>query len=83
MRKRILPEFTHINPQYRHSIERFLTYSEELSNFLDQTVRTWLTRYTPGSFQVDDFTKETPFLQREIVSFLYHEANHGTIGLSE
>jgi hypothetical protein len=32
---------------------------------------------------VEDFQVLSPFLQREIIRYLYEKANNGTIGLSE
>lgn len=36
-----------------------------------------------NSFQVQHFQALTPFLKREVIRYLYQQANNGTIGLSE
>jgi|GEM_PF-6524446 len=53
----------------------------ELRTHLDGEVREFLS-YT-DSFSVVDFQKLSTFLQREVVRYLYEQANSGTIGLSE
>ena len=119
----MLPEFERINPEYRRSIERFVEYSGEVQNWIDEQVREWLIiqaesikqkasnrkhqteslkssnhelliqnqepRTKNGepltihqslfSFLIPDFRGQSRFFQREIVRYLYEEANDGTI----
>lgn len=118
LRHTVLPEFERINPEYRRSIERFVEYSGEVQNWIDEQVREWLLIQAEGikqkalsrkyqksnvqigelniqdqspitnhqslfSFLIPDFRGQSRFFQREIVRYLYEEANDGTIWLSE
>ncbi len=118
LRHTVLPEFERINPEYRRSIERFVEYSGEVQNWIDEQVREWLIIQAESikqkassrkpkksnvqigelniqdqspitnhqslfSFLIPDFRGQSRFFQREIVRYLYEEANDGTIWLSE
>ncbi len=97
MRQEILPLFEKINPHYRHSLADFIGYSEEMMTYIDAQVGTWFARQQEQYrsrknvkpiefsrvFRIEDFRGESLFFQREILRFLYQEANQGTIGLSE
>ncbi len=118
LRHTVLPEFERINPEYRRSIERFVGYSGEVQNWIDEQVREWLIIQAESikqkassrkpkksnvqigelniqdqspitnhqslfSFLIPDFRGQSRFFQREIVRYLYEEANDGTIWLSE
>lgn len=118
LRHTVLPEFERINPEYRRSIERFVGYSGEVQNWIDEQVREWLIIQAESikqkassrkpkksnvqigelniqdqspitnhqslfSFLIPDFREQSRFFQREIVRYLYEEANDGTIWLSE
>lgn len=79
----ILPEFRAINPHAPRSLEHFITYTEEVSAFIEERVRAWLSKYPLSEFSAGDFREESHFFQREILHLLYRDANHGTIGLTE
>lgn len=81
LRHHILPEFECINPEYRRAISNFIDYSEELQSWIDDEVRLFLSE--GKSFLVSKFSGESPFFQREVIRYLYEQANSGTIGLSE
>lgn len=81
LRLNILNEFERINPEYRKNLDVFMGYMGELRAHLDAEVRTFLS--DRDSFSVPDFQKLSIFLQREVVRYLYEQANSGTIGLSE
>ena len=81
LRINILPEFAKINPEYRKSLENFIEYSEELKDWIDGEISSFLS--DKESFSVRDFEKKSPFFQKEIVRYLYEKANGGTIWLSE
>jgi hypothetical protein len=53
----------------------------ELEVFVNTQVEIFLRG--ESSFLVEDFMVLSPFLQREIIRYLYERANIGTIGLSE
>ena len=81
LRINILPEFAKINPEYRKSLENFIEYSEELKDWIDGEISSFLS--DKESFSVRDFEKKSPFFQKEIIRYLYEKANGGTVGLSE
>jgi len=81
LRLNVISEFERINPEYRKNLDVFMSYMGELRTHLDGEVREFLS-YT-DSFSVVDFQKLSTFLQREVVRYLYEQANSGTIGLSE
>lgn len=81
LRHTVLPEFETINPEYRRSISNFIRYTEELKSWIDEEIGLFL--WDSESFLVLDFEKKSSFFQKEIVRYLYEQANHGTVGLSE
>ncbi len=97
VRQEILPLFEKINPHYRRSLADFIGYSEEMMTYIDAQIVVWFARQEEQYrsrknaksiafshvFRIEDFWGESLFFQREILRFLYQEANQGTIGLSE
>ncbi len=89
LRNTILPLFSEINPEYRRALANFIHYTEEAKEWIDQTILAWLLLNGNRSkkewryFSVSSFCSESSFLQKEIIRFLYEEANRWTIGLSE
>ena len=81
LRLNIISEFERINPEYRKNLASFMNYMSELGTFIDAQVEIFLRGEL--FFQVEDFQILSPFLQREIVRYLYEKTNNGTIGLSE
>ena len=81
LRHDILPKFVEINPEYRRSIENFINYTEELKDWIDEEILTFLR--DGSSFSVADFERKSPFFQKEIIRYFYEWANSGTIWLSE
>ncbi len=81
LRLNIVSEFERVNPEYRKNLASFMGYMGELGRFIDTQVEVFLRG--ESSFKVEDFQILSPFLQREIVRYLYKKANNGTIGLSE
>jgi tRNA(Ile)-lysidine synthase len=77
LRANILPEFEKINGEYRKSIENFIEYTEELKDWIDGEISSFLS--DKESFSVRDFEKKSPFFQKEIVRYIYEKANGGTI----
>lgn len=81
LRLNIINEFERINPEYRKNLSSLMRYMTELKDFLDIQVEIFL--HGESSFLVEDFQVLPPFLQREVVRYLYEKANKATIGLSE
>lgn len=81
LRLNILSEFERINPEYRKNLRSFMDYMTELRIYLDSEVKNFL--WDNSSFSAKDFQWLSLFLQREIIRYLYEQANQGTIGLSE
>lgn len=81
LRLNIISEFERINPEYRKNMASFMKYMAELGDFIDTQVEIFLRG--ESSFPVEDFQVLSPFLQREVIRYLYEKANSGTIGLSE
>ena len=81
LRHNILPLFIQINSEYRRSIESFINYTEELKDWIDEEMLTFLA--DRQSFSVADFERKSPFFQKEIIRYLYEQSNSGTVGLSE
>jgi tRNA(Ile)-lysidine synthase len=81
LRLNVISEFDRINPEYRKNLSSFMRYMGELEVFVNTQVEIFLRG--ESSFLVEDFMVLSPFLQREIIRYLYERANNGTIGLSE
>ena len=81
LRINVVSEFERINPEYRKNMSSFMKYMTELGDFIDTQVEIFLRG--ESSFPVEDFRILSPFLQREVIRYLYEKANSGTIGLSE
>lgn len=58
-----------------------MKYMNELWDFIDTQVVIFLRGEM--SFLTEDFFLQPSFLQKEIIRYLYAQANNGTIGLSE
>ena len=58
-----------------------MSYMSELRAHLDTEVRAFLSDH--DTFLVPNFLGLSSFLQREVIRYLYEQANSGTIGLSE
>jgi tRNA(Ile)-lysidine synthase TilS/MesJ len=81
LRYNVLPEFEKINPEYRQAFENFIDYTEELKSWIDQEILLFLGE--GKSIMVHEFEKKSLFFQKEIIRYLYEQANNGTVGLSE
>lgn len=81
LRLNIISEFERINPEYRKNLSSFMKYMSELGDFIDTQAEIFLRG--ESSFLVEDFQVISPFLQKEVIRYLYEQANNGTIGLSE
>ncbi|MDD5198014.1 MAG: tRNA lysidine(34) synthetase TilS [Candidatus Gracilibacteria bacterium] len=81
LRLNIINEFERINPEYRKNMISFMRYMTELVDFINKQVEVFLRG--ESSFSVEDFQILSPFLQREVIRYIYERANNGTIGLSE
>ena len=81
LRLNIISEFERINPEYRKNLSALMQYMSELHYFIDSQVFVFLEWKL--SFGTENFQVLSPFLQREVIRYLYQQANSGTIGLSE
>lgn len=81
LRLNVIGEFERINPEYRKNLSSLMSYMRELEVFINTQVEVFLRG--ESSLGVEDFQILSPFLQREIIRYLYERANSGTIGLSE
>jgi tRNA(Ile)-lysidine synthetase-like protein len=81
LRLEVLPRFEKINPEYRQSIQNFIEYTEDLKLWIDSEIANFL--WERKSFSVKDFGEKSSFFQKEIIRYIYEQANSGTIGLSE
>jgi tRNA(Ile)-lysidine synthase len=82
LRNDILPQFEKINPEYRKNISNFSEYLEEVKSHIDMQVLSFL--WEGSSFSLPDFLNLSPFLQKEVIRYIYYISNgNSTIGLSE
>lgn len=82
IRHNILPEFSHINSQYKKNISHTLNYFEELKEHIDTEIKNFLQNNR--HFRLTDFFQLSLFLQKEIIRYMFYISNgNSTIGLSE
>jgi len=82
VRHNILPNFDKLNNNYKNNITNTLNYFEELKNFIDNEIKSFLIR-NKWFFIIEEFTSLSSFLQKEIIRYIYYISNwKSTIGLS-
>lgn len=81
LRHEVFPRFETINPEYRRALSNFIDYTEELKLWIDREVEKFLSG--KNEFSAKEFEKQSPFLRKEIIRYLYEKSNSGTVGLSE
>ncbi|MBW7954872.1 tRNA lysidine(34) synthetase TilS [Candidatus Gracilibacteria bacterium] len=82
LRNKIIPEFFYINSNFKENINNTLNYFDELKTHLDKEITHFLDE--KNYFDIDDFNNKSPFLQKEIIRYIYYISNcNSTIGLSE
>ncbi len=95
LRHNIIPQFEKINKNYKQNINNTISYFEDLKQHIDQEVRKFL-EYHPqpllakeerraiNSFNIQAFNELTPFLQKEVIRYIYYISNgKSTIWLSK
>lgn len=82
LRNNIIPEFHHINSQFKHHIKNTLEYFEDVKKHIDQEVSLFLGN--TNSFSISAFHTQSDFLQKEILRFIFFITNgNSTLWLSE
>lgn len=79
IRNDIVPVLKSINPTLHETFSELGEYMQEARKHLDQSVIVWLhgaqeAAGKEGSFFSDDFLSLQSFFQREIITYLYREA---------
>ena len=79
IRNDIVPVLKSINPTLHETFSELGEYMQEARKHLDQSVIVWLQSAQEaagkeGSFFSDDFLSLQSFFQREIITYLYREA---------
>ena len=83
VRKNIVPLFQKINPTIDETLSELGEYMQELGGYIEKQVTDWLTQSAnisekEDSFLRQDFLSETVFFEREIIAYLYAQANNGS-----
>lgn len=83
IRADIIPVLRDMHPTIHETLGELGVYMQELSDFLSEQVGNWLTAQGQKSgkeniFLIADFARESEFLQREIVSYIYTRAHGGS-----
>lgn len=82
LRNEIIPNFSKINPNFKNNISNTLSYFEELKDFIDEEVKSFLWR--SDYFCIKNFNNLSNFLKKEIIRYIYFLRNwNSTIWLSE
>lgn len=81
LRHEVLPKFESINPDYRWALSNFIEYTEELKSWIDNEVEKFLGGKI--EFSALEFAEKPLFFQKEMIRYLYEQANAGTVWLSE
>lgn len=81
IRHQILPVLLELNPSVHRTFTNLAGYMQEIVSFFDSECREWFIEAArisgkPHSFLIEDFTREQPFFQRELIAELYRDA-HG------
>ncbi len=95
LRIEVIPKLEKINKNFKQNIGNTLDYFAELKDFIDEEVKEFLsnsiTLINEGEFKdkkwcfiISEFNKKSPFLQKEIIRYIYYISNsNSTIWLSE
>lgn len=79
----ILPLVEWINPRYRNSMSSFMQYMKWMKSFIENQVLAFIPQWQDYFYQ-SDFEKLDPFLQREVIPYIYAYVNNGsTLGMTE
>lgn len=83
IRHDIIPVLESLNPSIHNSVWELANYMQSLGNFLTDSVESWLRKsssesWKPNTFLSDSFLSLSPFLQGEIISYLYTQSQGGS-----
>lgn len=82
LRNEIIPNFSKINPNFKNNISNTLSYFEELKDFIDEEVKSFL--WKNDYFCIKNFNNLSNLLKKEIIRYIYFLRNwNSTIWLSE
>lgn len=83
VRQNIVPLFQKINPTIDETLSELAEYMQELGDYIEKQVKDWLIKSAnisekEHSFLRQNFLSETVFFEREIIAYLYAQANNGS-----
>ncbi|MFA5916778.1 MAG: tRNA lysidine(34) synthetase TilS [Candidatus Gracilibacteria bacterium] len=82
LRNEVIPKFGKINLNFKENINNFMSYLENVKEFIDEEVKKFLKE--DGFFSLKEFKNNNLFLQKEIIRYIFFIRNYNsTIGLSE
>ncbi|NDK07741.1 tRNA lysidine(34) synthetase TilS [Candidatus Gracilibacteria bacterium] len=82
LRLDIIPKLGKINSNFKENIGNFMSYLENVKDFIDIEVEKFLIK--DGIFSVKEFKNLDLFLQKEVLRYIFFlRNNNSTIGLSE
>lgn len=74
LRHNIIPNFKQVNSSYKKNISNTLEYFEELKNFIDNEVESFLLK-NKWFFNIQEFNSLSPFIQKETIRYIYYISN--------
>ena len=83
IRHDIIPVLESLNPSIHNTFAELASYMQSLGDFLTDTVESWLRKSElesgkPNTFLIASFLALSPFLQSEIISYLYTRSQDGS-----
>ena len=83
IRHDIIPVLESLNPSIHNTFAELASYMQSLGDFFTDTVESWLRKselesWKPNTFLIASFLALSPFLQGEIISYLYNRAQDGS-----
>lgn len=73
VRHRVIPALTEINPEVVDSFKHTQSHLSELEDFLEESVSNWISTYIKdNSFNVAEFQRAHPIIQKEVLKKLFH-----------
>ncbi len=83
IRHDIIPVLESLNPSVHNTFAELASYMQSLGDFLSEQVESWLRKsssesWKPNTFLSASFLSLSPFLQGEIISYLYARSQDGS-----
>ena len=83
IRHDIIPVLESLNPSVHNTFAELASYMQSLGDFLSEQVESWLCKsssesWKPNTFLSASFLSLSPFLQGEIISYLYARSQDGS-----